>query len=42
MNPELGKRETKQFASFLAAVMQLDPNDRPTAAQLLKHQWING
>lgn len=40
MNPELDIEEVRVFSSFLAAVMKLDPETRPTAAELLKHPWI--
>jgi len=41
MNPRIGKNERQAFASFLMAIMKLDPNIRPSAAQLLQHEWIN-
>jgi serine/threonine protein kinase len=40
MNPELDENEVRKFGSFIGAVMIIDPQLRPTAAELLEHPWI--
>jgi len=38
--PELDGREVREFGAFIEAVMKVDPETRPTAAELLEHPWI--
>jgi serine/threonine protein kinase len=32
---------TEQFAQFLWPMLQQDPQDRPSASELLKHQFLH-
>ena len=32
--------DDKQFIAFLRALLTVDPNERPTAAQALQHPWL--
>jgi serine/threonine protein kinase len=42
LNPELQVNafEIRKFGSFLESTMKLDPDFRPSAAELLEHPWI--
>jgi hypothetical protein len=42
MNPNLDPVEIRAFSLFIADVMKLDPDTRPTATELLSHPWITG
>ncbi|KAK7793906.1 hypothetical protein R5R35_003583 [Gryllus longicercus] len=38
---EWDHKEAKAFADFLNPMLAFDPNERATAAECLKHQWLN-
>jgi serine/threonine protein kinase len=41
MNPRLPQGDVCAFADFIGPIMRLDPDTRPTAAELLRHPWLN-
>lgn len=38
--PGLDQEERDQFASFMRYIMKVDPEERPTTMELLKHPWL--
>jgi len=41
MNPHIPEDDVRAFADFIGPIMALDPEWRPTAAELPKHPWLN-
>jgi serine/threonine protein kinase len=39
--PDWPSDEIENFAKFLEAIMIYNPKERPKAAELLKHVWLN-
>jgi len=38
--PGLGQEDRDEFASFLKAMMKLDPAERPSTEDILRHRWL--
>lgn len=39
--PDLSPEIQANFASFLELMMKIDPDERPSAMDLLRHPWLN-